>query len=120
MDLEKRWSVRECKGCNRRHYFYTNFSLHKDMTEENKYEKSGYTSEDLICWACNGNTEEVSKANWSSSDVVVLYGNELEDRNYHNLIEVPSHLLDALDLIDITEDNKKKVMTEFCNRILGV
>lgn len=119
MDLSRRWSVRVCTGCKKqRMKYYTNSYLHKDMTEENKYMKSGYGEEDLRCWMCHGETEEVQEENWTVSDLIDIFEGELEDRNYHEFTELPRYLVDSLSTIEITEEDKKKVLKEFMDKIL--
>jgi len=55
---------------------------------------------------------------WKLENYVEIFGNELEDRNRHSLVEMPKWLLDVLNKTTVATVDKKTIMREFMIKVL--
>jgi len=98
------WFIIECQDCGSKKYLYGNI---KD-----------WTIEDFYCRKCeNANCRVMDRDDFTSKDVAVILGNELEAGNLHHLVNIPIRLLEVLNSLDIEEEICKTTMEKFTEMI---
>lgn len=60
----------------------------------------------------------VSQEKWTAKDYAEIFGNELEDRNRHSFVDMPSWLLDILSKTSLSDSEKAFVMRAFSEKVL--
>lgn len=115
MSVMKQWTVMECPKCKARSYFYVSEEEIPEVIS--KFEQAGYSNEDMECYRCEEELVEVPYEDWSAEDVAEIFGNELENKNYHSFVEMPATLLRSLKKTNIEQEKCSEVMKKFVEEI---
>lgn len=106
--IKKIYAVMECPKCKARSYFFIG---DEEVPEGiSKFEHAGYDNEDMKCYHCEEELMEIEYDKWNAGDIAEIFGDELEDRNYHRFTNMPDVLLNSL--------MKARIKPEKCDRIM--
>lgn len=117
MSVMNKWAVLECPNCKRRTYWYLGYE-HQELDGEERLRatefEEGYSSN---CYICDSRNTIVPYEDWSAKDIAEIFGNELEDKNYHSLVNMPQTLLDSLNEGNIEPEKCTQIMKNFMEKM---
>lgn len=87
-----KWTVMQDEN-NERHYFYGPLS---------DYEEDDYEGMSVV-----------DEKDYRANDIAELFGNELEDYNYHNITTIASDILRSLEKANLSESQKVIIIKDF-------
>ena len=96
----KDWTVMKCNKCKRKSYFYGPLEEFKEDDEDFN-----------LC--CNEEMQILNLNDWDSEDIAQVFSNILEDNNYHSLTSLPQLILRNLEILKLTEREKRVFMNHF-------